>query len=173
MQWLVLSLGDMLFLLGTSKGLDKRGHDGMENVLGKRMIDEGLVTAEQLEKALDRQKSKGGRLGESLVALGLIKEEKLATFFKNIPREPKNLEETGLDPGFISDLAMKHIYFMGSFTLKDLSEAVKLPILIMDQTVQSLRKDKMCEVKGGLRLRGHDLPVLHNRAGKKEGAGGA
>ena len=120
-----------------------------ENVLGKRMIDEGLVTAEQLEKALDRQKSKGGRLGESLVALGLIKEEKLATFFKNIPLEPKNLEETGLDPGFVADLVMKHIYFMGNFTLKDLVEAVKLPLFIMDQTVQSLRKDKMCEVKGG------------------------
>jgi len=29
----------------------------MENVLGRRMIDEGLVTAEQLEKALDTQKS--------------------------------------------------------------------------------------------------------------------
>jgi hypothetical protein len=121
----------------------------MENVLGKRMIDEGLVTPEQVEKALDRQKSKGGRLGENLVALGLIKEDKLATFFKNIPREPKNLEETGLDPGFISELAMKHIYFMGTFTLKDLAEAVKLPIFIMDQTVQSLRKDKICEVKGG------------------------
>ena len=119
----------------------------MENVLGKRMIDEGLVTAEQLEKALDRQKKQGGRLGESLVALGLIKEEKLATFFKNIPREPKKLEETGLDPGFLSDLIIKHVYFMGNFTLKDLVEAVKLPIFIMDQTVQSLRKDKMCEVK--------------------------
>lgn len=121
----------------------------MENVLGKRMIDEGFVTAEQLEKALDRQKSKGGRLGESFVALGFIKEEKLATLFKNIPREPNSIEETGLEPGFIFDLTLKHIYFMGNFTLKDLAEKVKLPILIMDQTVQSLRKDKMCEVKGG------------------------
>jgi len=121
----------------------------MENVLGKRMIDEGLVTAEQLEKALDRQKSKGGRLGESFVALGFIKKEKLATFFKNIPHEPNSLEETGLDPGFIFDLTLKHIYFMGNFTLNELAEKVKLPILIMDQTVQSLRKDKMCEVKGG------------------------
>ncbi len=31
----------------------------MEYVLGKRMIDEGLVTPEQLEKALNTQKSKG------------------------------------------------------------------------------------------------------------------
>jgi predicted ATPase with chaperone activity len=121
----------------------------MENVLGKRMIDEGLVTAEQLVQALDRHKSQGGRLGESLVALGLISEDKLATFFRKSPREPKNLEETGLDHGFVSDLTLKHIYFMGNFTLKDLVTAVKLPTLIMDQTVQSLRKEKMCEVKGG------------------------
>ena len=121
----------------------------MENVLGKRMIDEGLVTAEQLEKALDRQKKQGGRIGECLVACELIQEDRLATFFKKVPGEPKNMEETGLDPGFISDLALKHIYFMGSFTLKDLVAAVKLPTLIMDQTVQSLRKEKLCEVKGG------------------------
>ena len=100
----------------------------MENVLGKRMIDEGLVTEEQLEKALDRQKKQGGRIGECLVACQLIPEDKLATFFKKVPREPKNMEETGLDPGFISDLALKHIYFMGNFTLKDLVAAVKLPI---------------------------------------------
>jgi len=74
----------------------------MENVLGKRMIDEGFVTAEQLEKALDRQKKQGGRLGECLVALGLIQADKLASFFKKIPREPRNMEETGLDPQFSS-----------------------------------------------------------------------
>jgi len=121
----------------------------MENILGKRMIVEGLVTAEQLEKALDRQKKRGGRLGECLVALGFIQGENLAAFFKKIPHKPKNLEETGLDPGFIFDLTMKHIYFMGNFTLKDLVAAVKLPASIMDQAVQSLRKEKMCEVKGG------------------------
>jgi predicted ATPase with chaperone activity len=121
----------------------------METVLGKRMIDEGLITAEQLEKALDRQKRKGGRLGECLIDLCLIEEKKLATFFKKIPREPKNLEETGLDPGFVLDLTLKHIYFTGNFMLKDLVEAVKLPTIIIDQTVQSLRREKLCEVKGG------------------------
>jgi hypothetical protein len=35
----------------------------MENVLGKRMIDEGLVTEEQLEKALDRQKNAPAKAG--------------------------------------------------------------------------------------------------------------
>lgn len=121
----------------------------MEKALGERLIADGLITEEQLEKALERQKNQGGRLGEDLVALGFIKEDKLSTFFKKIPQEPKNLAETGLDPGFILDLALKHIYFMGSFTLKDLSEAVKLPISILDGIVQSLRKEKICEVKGG------------------------
>jgi len=31
----------------------------MENMLGKRMIDEGLVTAEQIEKVLNTIKSLG------------------------------------------------------------------------------------------------------------------
>ena len=121
----------------------------MEKVLGKRLIDEGLIIEEQLEKALERQKSQGGRLGEDLVALGFLTQEKLATFFKKTPQEPKSLAETGLDPGFVADLVLKHIYFMGSFTLKDLSDSIKLPIPILDSIVQSLRRDKFCEVKGG------------------------
>lgn len=121
----------------------------MEKTLGKRLIDEGLITEEQLEKALDKQTKEGGRLGEDLVSLGFIKKEKLDTFFKKIPREPENLAGTGLDPGFVSDLVLKHVYFMGNFTLKDLADAIMLPIPILDGIVQSLRKEKMCEVKGG------------------------
>jgi len=121
----------------------------MAKAIGERFIDEGLITEEQLVQALDRQNKKGGRLGEGLISLGFINEDKLSGFFKKMPKEPENLAETGLDEGFLFDLALKHIYFMGSFTLKELSEAVKLPVSIMDQTVQALRKEKICEVKGG------------------------
>lgn len=121
----------------------------MELALGRMLIDEGLITEAQLGKALERQKVHGGRLGENLISLGLITEERLKNFFKKIPMEPKSLEETGLDLGFISDLVLRHIYLMGRFTLSDLSESVKLPILILDKTVQYLRNEKLCEVKGG------------------------
>jgi len=121
----------------------------MEKTIGGRLIAEGLITKEQLETALERQKSQGGRLGEDLVALGFIKADKLATFFKKIPQEPKSLAETGLDSSFVFELVLKHLYFMGNFTLNALAETIKLPIHILDGVVQNMRKEKLCEVKGG------------------------
>ncbi|MEK7850672.1 MAG: ATPase [Deltaproteobacteria bacterium] len=121
----------------------------MEKAIGDRLIAEGLITKEQLETALNKQVKEGGRLGEGLVSLGFIKADKLATFFKKIPQEPKSLAEIGLEPSFVSELVLKHLYFMGNFTLNALADATKLPIHILDGVVQNMRKEKLCEVKGG------------------------
>ena len=64
--------------------------------LGKRLLKEGIVTEKELEDALERQQSEGGRLGQNLVALGYIKGEDLENFFRRHPVSPKNIEETGL-----------------------------------------------------------------------------
>jgi type IV pilus assembly protein PilB len=45
--------------------------------LGELLIKEGAITEEQLGKALEQQKSSGGRLGYHLVRLGFISEEQI------------------------------------------------------------------------------------------------
>jgi general secretion pathway protein E len=47
--------------------------------LGEMLVENKLVTAEQLESALKLQQQQGGKLGEILVKQGLIKAEELAT----------------------------------------------------------------------------------------------
>jgi general secretion pathway protein E len=46
--------------------------------LGEMLIEEKLITPEQLESALNFQRQKGGKLGDILVKKGLIKAEELA-----------------------------------------------------------------------------------------------
>jgi type IV pilus assembly protein PilB len=44
------------------------------------LVSSGLITDEQLKKALSSQKSEGGRLGTILVKLGFVQEDKLMSF---------------------------------------------------------------------------------------------
>src|SRR4030067_1244410 len=48
--------------------------------LGEMLVGGGLITEEQLKKALDEQKKRGGKVGEVLVDLGFVSEHNLATF---------------------------------------------------------------------------------------------
>ncbi len=56
--------------------------------LGDELIKAGLITEEQLQKALDEQKKNGGRVGYNLVKLGYIDEEDVTGFLSkqyNVP----------------------------------------------------------------------------------------
>lgn len=120
----------------------------MEQKIGKKLLQEHVVTEKQLKKALNRQRLHGGRLGNNLVTLGYITPDKLKDFFARLPRPPENVRETGLELDFIADLIMKHILFKGEFTLGDISDSVKLPIPVVDAAVETLRRDKLVEVRG-------------------------
>jgi len=49
----------------------------MPEKLGEMLVRGGLVTMDQVEKALAAQKQNGGRLGSNLVKLGFVKEEQI------------------------------------------------------------------------------------------------
>lgn len=117
--------------------------------LGRRLVNEGIVTERQLELALERQKLHGGRVGQNLVALGFISDTDLDKFFRRHPASPQSLEDTDVDQSLLTDLVMKHILFMGDFRLADVAERVKLPIPLVDAMMENLRRDKFVEVKGG------------------------
>lgn len=119
-----------------------------EELIGERLIQQGMLTEEQLGKALERQKIYGGRIGANLVALKFISRDMLDSFLKPFPTMPKSVEDTGLPQNIITDLILKTILSMGEFTIPDVASRVKLPISIVDQTIQLLRKERLVEVKG-------------------------
>ncbi|MEK7314440.1 MAG: ATPase, partial [Deltaproteobacteria bacterium] len=96
----------------------------------------------------ERQMRQGGRLGQNLVELGHLSAENLDAFFRKQPAPPGTVKDTGLDISFITDLVLKHALFRGEFTLPELSSSVKLPVSVVDAAVETLRRDKLVEVKG-------------------------
>ena len=69
------------------------------------------------------------------------------TFF--VPPVPTSVEETGLGLGFLTDLAIKIMYFEGNLTGYEMAGRLKLPYAgVVDHTLEFLKREKLCEVKG-------------------------
>lgn len=67
--------------------------------LGDLLVRAGLIKPQDLERALNEQKSRGGKLGSNLVRIGLISEDNLITFLsKQFGVPPINLSEVSPDP---------------------------------------------------------------------------
>lgn len=66
-----------------------------------------------------------------------------------IPPAPKNVKETGLNIGFLTDLALKILYFESYLAGRDLAERMALPFAgIVDQVLEFLKRERLCEVRG-------------------------
>jgi hypothetical protein len=132
------------------------------------LIKSNKITEEQLNKALERQRIHGGRLGNNMVALGFMTEENLSSFFRSVPNVPQKLEDTGLTFTFITDLIMKHALNMREFTIPEMGFKTKLLSSFMDEAIDSLRKDKLVEVKGTGQLLKLSNRYALTEAGKKQ-----
>src|ERR1700744_2460205 len=65
--------------------------------LGDLLILAKLVTEADVAQALERLVENGGRLGDNLVAIGAISQEKLHNFLHRIPTQPNDIKATRLD----------------------------------------------------------------------------
>ncbi len=67
--------------------------------LGDLLVDEGLITKEQIEKAISVQKEKGGRLGSILVQLGFVTDKQITEVLgKQYGVPTVDLEKENIDP---------------------------------------------------------------------------
>lgn len=139
-------------------------------LLGQKMLDQQIITKEQVRAAMRRQRLHGGRLGQNLVALGYLSEDQLGSFFKRIPPAPETVEETGLNLDFIAELALKHIIGMGEFRLSDLSARTGLPVAILDEAVALLRREKAVEVRGAEQFVKSSFHFVATETGKRRGS---
>ncbi len=89
-------------LPGSSRGY------GASGKLGEMLIKEKLITPLQLQEALDYQRSNGGRLGSSLVKLGVLSEDEIAAVLSRQYGIPSiNLAYFEVDPGVIKLIPME------------------------------------------------------------------
>jgi hypothetical protein len=73
----------------------------------------------------------GGRLGDNLVGIGVITQEKLNAFLNRIPTEPADIRATGVDEVDLMGLLLKLIYRDRLETTRQFIDAIKLPYHIV------------------------------------------
>jgi type IV pilus assembly protein PilB len=81
--------------------------------IGELLVKENLLTSEQLRKAREEARGKGGRLGAQITKLGFLQEAELSDFVARQYGVPAvNLDEFEIDPSVIKlipeDVAQKH-----------------------------------------------------------------
>jgi predicted ATPase with chaperone activity len=65
------------------------------------------------------------------------------------PIAPRSIEETGLNLGFLTELALKIMYFEGYLSGSQIADRMKLPFAaVVDQVLEFLKREQMAEVKG-------------------------
>ncbi len=123
--------------------------------IGQILIDQGLITESQLNKAIENQKSnKGGRIGEILLKLGYITEENMAQalgtqlgipyYSSDKPELFKPAADQQLDKVITADFAKKYKVLPLSRTMNSLTCAITDPLdfLILD----NLKRITGCEI---------------------------
>lgn len=63
--------------------------------------------------------------------------------------EPISVQETGVDLGTLADLSLRTLYFRGRTTAGDLAEAMALSVPAVQEVLEFLTRDGLCEVVGG------------------------
>ena len=122
----------------------------MDSKIGKILIDEKLVTQQQVDEALALQRAAGGRLGDNLVKLNYMQRGAFEQFTESVPTPPRSVVETGVNEEFLVDLALKHLYFGGVLAGYELANRLKLPFqAVVHPVLKFLKDEKLVEIKKG------------------------
>jgi energy-coupling factor transporter ATP-binding protein EcfA2 len=118
--------------------------------LGAILTTRGMATEADIQRALERQKKLGGRLGENLIALGVITQDDLDRVLHASPKAPKDIEETGIPAGDLMSLLLRTMNSGDTFIPSRLSDSLKLPSRIIQQLLEDGVNRKLIEVLGGM-----------------------
>ncbi len=113
--------------------------------LGDILVAKGLVSTEDINRALEHQAANGCRIGESVVALGLLTKEQVDKVFDEAPQAPISLADTGVDSVQLLELCIKGMYSENLETASQLAEALKLSSSIISQLLNEAKERKLIE----------------------------
>jgi ATPase family associated with various cellular activities (AAA) len=117
-------------------------------LLGELLVLRRLAKAEDIDRALTRQKASGGLLGENLVALGVFDEETLRRIIEYVPVPPTSIEATGLSSSFLIPLLLKTMLMRGLEMISRISDAMKLNPSVVLALLEQGRLRAYVEVAG-------------------------
>ena len=112
------------------------------------MIAAKLVTEDDVAKALVRLTEHGGRLGDNLIAIGAITQERFNAFLHRIPTEPADIRATGIDDVDLMGLLLKLIYRDRLETTRQFVDAIKLPYHIVHDLIRMAVERQLLQTLG-------------------------
>jgi predicted ATPase with chaperone activity len=77
-----------------------------------------------------------------------------------VPAIPSAVQETGLDFGFLADLTLKTAYSDSNCTTERVADKLRLPVLMTENLLQHLYREKFLEVRGGNQPLHHRYTML-------------
>jgi hypothetical protein len=129
---------------------------------GDILVAKGLASPDDIVRALDHQKSNGGRIGESLVALGVVTQEQVSQVIGEVPPAPLNLDDTGIDPVFLLQLMLKGMFLERMEVPSQLAEALKVSGSIINKLLQDAKDRKLVEALGAAIGGGGAIPEMRH-----------
>ncbi len=116
--------------------------------LGDLLIRAGLVTEQDVARAIEQGRTNGARLGDNLVAMGILEQWVLDRFINRIPREPADLAATGIDESELLSLLIKLIFVNRLNSVGEYVNAIKLPLHIVTELVAMAVDRRMMSALG-------------------------
>ena len=116
--------------------------------LGDILLMRRLVTVEGLEAALEQQRQDGGKLGEAILALGLISPEQLQAVLDETPTMPLNVGQTGISKLNLLGLMLKFMRMETCETILDLSNHMRLATSIIQELMDEATAQRLVLVLG-------------------------
>src|SRR5260370_35636108 len=101
--------------------------------LGDILVERGLVGAADIQAALARQLVEGGRLGDNLIAMGLLSAAQLTEAINTAPAVPAGGAETGVPQRSLLNLLLKIMPLETRGALLCLAERLKFARRLVQQ----------------------------------------
>ena len=76
------------------------------------------------------------------------------------PAQPHSVEELGISPGFLADLALKTLSLDPDATTQHIAEKLHISNLVVEPILQQLAREKLIETKGVINLRNRRYAML-------------
>lgn len=134
------------------------GH-GMD--IGEILIGRGYVTLDDLAAARERQKHENGRLGENLVAMGRLSEERLAAVLRDTPRSPMTVAETEIPSANLMSLMLKFMHVEGCELVDELASRMRLANTVVQELMDEATQRHFVQSGGAVTRLGHSAAIRH------------
>jgi hypothetical protein len=137
--------------------------------IGSVLVAKGLVSTKDIDRAISHQRDTGGRIGDSIVALGILAKEQIDEVLADAPQVPTTVAGTGIDLVLLLELAIKGMYTENIETASQLSRVTKLSNTVVDQLLKAATDRKLVETlasASGVNARS-EIRVTLTRAGRE------